>query len=812
MSVHPARITLLPGLLFAMLPLGATRAADSTVSADRALEEIVVSARKREETSQATPVVVTVMSEKELSRYNASDMTKIAEMTPQLLISSGSNGNGGTITLRGIGSSSTSSGFDQAVSINIDGIQYSRATVLHQGYFDVAQVEVLKGPQSLFFGKSSSAGVISLTTADPGTTQEMKFQVGNEFEADERWGSAIWSGPLSDAVGLRVATRYSESDGYIKNTAPATVDLADGSSIPAPDKDWPGNEQLMARVTLTYEPVEALDVKLKLNYTNSESGGYSPGTVLIDCDATGSAQLAPGQPCGRRYRVAQTGTSRSIAAAEPSFDGEDGDMYAKYEAYSAGLNLDYRFGALQLTSVTGFYEFDDEYLGDYDFTATPLITGMENPNEKGWSQELRLLSDFAAPVNFMLGAYYQDRTFKFKSDSRLNGTVPADFMTGRYVTWERRSKTEGEAWSVFGQLTWKPIDTVEVSGGARYSEEDKDSYSVHTYLSPYFAPPFLPFPIPTGLFRPVGVPLTAKTHDSNVSPEFTVAWKPGDLMLYASYKKGFKSGGYSNSAILSFATVADDATFDPETADGFEVGLKSKWLNDTLQLNVAAYTYKFKDLQVNFFDAAQINFVTQNAASAKTEGAEAELRWLPPVDGLDLRATLAYNKAKYDKFLSFCYAGQAYEDGCNLDRYGAIMPLTTGGTHQSLSGTVRPLAPEVTASLGFSYRMPVGGGFLTLNADTSYTDRYLLNPLGRQIYQPSYVRTDASISFAPASERWEVALVGRNLSDEFLIYDAGDSPATGAGTGQTRAATVLADQVGVVGRPREVALQATVKF
>jgi len=767
----------------------------------RMIEEIVVSARKREESLQDAPVVVSALSREQLARYNVADMTKIAEMTPQLFVSNGSNGNGGTINMRGIGSSSTTSGFDQAVAINVDGIQYSRATVLHQGYFDVGQVEVLKGPQSLFFGKSSSAGVISLNTADPTPERQASIKFGNEFQASEQWAEVMLSGPVSEEFGARLAARYESTGGYIKNISPPVVDASNGETVPAPDPDWPNETQAMARLTLAYTPNSDFDAKLKLSYVDMESGGVVQGSELIKCDATGSAQLNPGQECNPDWTVHQNGLPPGVAATEPIWNHKHGEQYSFYKAQSGVATLNYAFSALKLSSVTGYYHFNHQYIADYDNTSTSVIVGAENPEERTLSQELRLLSDFDSPLNFMLGGYYQHKQFNFNHNTSRLVPLPQDPTTGRYAAFVRDSETTGKAWSVFAQLLWKLTDTIEIDGGARYSDEMKDSFSVHRYVHPLLA----------AEYRPAGDPLNALTHDTNLSPEVTVSWKPGDLMLYGAYKKGFKSGGYSNSALLTRNTKVEDQTFRPETVGGFEVGLKSSWLEGSLQWNVAAYSYEFKDLQVNFFDAANLNFLTQNAATATTRGVETELRWLPPIDGLELHGTASYNRAVYGKFLSFCYTGQSYEDGCNLDANG--QPAATSGDHADLGGTVRPIAPEFTASLGAFYRFNlVGNLMLSVGADGSYVDRYLLSSVGRDFYQPGFFRTDANLSLGPQSGQWEIALIGRNLSNAYIAYDGGDQPLSGQGTGQHEPANVLADQYAVLGRPRELAVQFTMKF
>src|SRR5688572_14706195 len=179
------------------------------VQASRVIEEIIVSARKRDESLQDVPVAVTGITDEQLKQYNVSNLSKMAQMTPQLFVAESMSGNGGSLSLRGIGTSSTSAGFDQAVSIYVDGLQYDRGFVLSQGYFDLARVEVMKGPQALFFGKNSTAGVISLVSADPGDELELSGRVGHEFYADENWYEAVASGPITESFGARLALRYS---------------------------------------------------------------------------------------------------------------------------------------------------------------------------------------------------------------------------------------------------------------------------------------------------------------------------------------------------------------------------------------------------------------------------------------------------------------------------------------------------------------------------------------------------------------------------------------------------------------------------
>lgn len=831
---------------------------EPSVRPRRTIEEIVVTARKREESLQDVPVVVTALSKEELERYNIGDMTKIAQMTPQLFVVKTSNGNGGTLTMRGIGSSATTSGFDQAVAINIDGIQYTRGNVLHQGYFDLGQVEVLKGPQALFFGKNSPAGVISLNTANPGDEREFLIKMGNEVDADEQFIELIASGPLTEDFGIRLAGRVGQIGSYVQNLAAPTVDLgafdvlpplggiagteildplfnpnlppgvdptATGldlvggitfltpvlaeideiggeSNVPAPDRDWPDENQLLGRLTMVYEPSDNFDVNVKISYADLETAGPTQGTTIYSCEGTGSAQNNPGQPCARNYRVFQNPLPKSVAQKEPLFNEEGGQLYTLYESTTIGATFNYDFGNFLLTGVSGITGYEAQYLGDFDFTGTNVVHAAESAVQDALSQEFRLLSDFDFPLNFMVGVYYQDKDFEFRNLARLI-PHPADPNTGRNVTWDRVSETEGETKSAFTQLMWEISQQWEMSLGARYTEETKDSFAVNTFVHPIFS----------SILRPVGDPLRDEFVDENISPEVTLTWRPVDeITVFGSYKEGFKAGGFSNSAILNANTVVSDAAFASESAEGYEAGIKSSLFDGSLQLNMAVYDYEFSDLQVNFFDSAAINFVVQNAATAITRGAEMDFRWLTPVDGLDLHGSASYNLAEYEDFLSFCYAGQSFEAGCNRDTNGNQMQ-NPPGERQDLSGTVRPLAPEYTAALGAFYEFPLFGNLgMSLSVDANFTDDYLLSSLGRQLYQDAYTRWDASMRIFSQTDTWEVALVGRNLTDEYVILDSTDVPLTGRNTGSSETLAVVGDQGGTFGRPREVLLQFKARF
>ena len=771
-----------------------------------AIEEVVVTARRREETLQDVPVTVTAITGENLNRYNAADLGKIAQMTPQLLVDGNSPGGaGGTLTMRGIGSSWTSAGFEQAVSMDLDGVPHTRGNVLSQGYFDLKRVEVLKGPQVLFFGKSSTAGVVSLTSEDPGPEREWIGRYGHEFYGDEHWFEAIGSGLVTETFGARIALRYGSFGGFIDNTAAQTTDPGSISPAPSPkNRQWPGKDEFLGRITLTYNPIEELDVKIKFGGTTYNTGGNTQALEMFSCAALGFSQLDLGENCRRDWKIRQTDMPREIAAPEPLYSEEGGALYQKYHAYNLVARADYHLGIpLRLTSVTGYSRFGVAYTGDYDFTETSLIYAGEDQTFDSVSEELRLLTSFDFPLNVMVGGYFQRTRFELQNVARIL-PVAADPATGRYVTYDRHSPTDGQAESVFGQLTWNVTETIELAPGARYTHETKNSFAVNDYVHPATA----------ALWRPAGQRLVGDFSDANLSPEVTLRWTPqmasSDLSVYGAYKTGFKSGGFSNSALLVRETRSGDALFKSEKVTGYEGGIKSTWLDRAFRLNFVAYSYDFKDLQLNFFDSRAINFIVQNAAAARTTGTEVELQWIPPIEGLELNGSFSYNRARYGNFLAYCYTGQSFSAGCNLDEAGAEAPLQ--GVRQDLKGAVLPLAPEWTAAAGLLYERVVAHGIgVGIGADSTYSDHYVLNPLGRKLYQNSFFRPNVTFRVFDQDEMWEVSLFGRNLLDEWVSQlPSVDVPLTGAGTGTD--AAVLADQVASAGRGREFGIQITGRF
>ncbi|MBT7369810.1 MAG: TonB-dependent receptor plug domain-containing protein, partial [Gammaproteobacteria bacterium] len=247
-------------------------------AADNVLEEIVVTARKKAESLQDVPVSITSVGGEQLENFQMDQPGEIAERIPNFNVQTGGSGSGGTMNLRGVGSSSISAAFDSAVSFDIDGVSVSRMRMAQSAFLDLAQVDVLKGPQSLYFGKSASAGVLAFQSANPGDELEAKLGAGYDFGLEGYYVDGFVSGPLSDTVGARLAIRYSESDEIWENSAPGE------------DSDF-GEEDFGARLTLTWEPSDNVSVNFKTTITSHEADS-AIGNVDQYCAVAGDPQAS----------------------------------------------------------------------------------------------------------------------------------------------------------------------------------------------------------------------------------------------------------------------------------------------------------------------------------------------------------------------------------------------------------------------------------------------------------------------------------------------------------------------------------------
>lgn len=815
----------------AVIALGAggqaARAAEAaqppTAAVATGLEEVIVTARKKDENIQNVPVSVTALSSKVLNRYALDSIEKISAMTPELKVVRGNSGSGADISLRGVGTSFTSVGLEQSVAVDVDGVYYGQGRVINEALFDMKQVEILKGPQALFFGKNATAGVISFTTADPGPSFDAMLRASYEFTADQPAIEGYVSGPVTDRLSLRLAVDYSDMlGGYVKNLAPATTyttyDVSNGFAatvhdVPAPEKDAPQEKDLVGRFTAKYQITDKLTDTFKATLDQYSVVDATWNSLTFYCPL-GYRQTDPSEPCGKNWNAYQNPLPADVAATNPIADRHGGQLYQDYYSQAVSNDLKYDADKVSLDWVTGFHHFVNDFLGDYALTGDPNTGtwGIEKSQYQAFSTELRGQTKFSGPVNVMGGFLYQSTQLDFNQFVIFPGGLSdlALDNADEYATVEKLSRTNGQTYSGFGQLIWDITSAWNFTAGARYTHETKDSY----FIQPYVVAPY------QSVFRQYNpaIPDTfigANQVFDNVSPEATLSWKPqSNLTLYVAYKTGYKSGGFSGSALNSAIanTTAAELTFKPETVKGFEGGVKSSLLGGSLRLNADAYDYTYDNFQVDFFDSVHIDYITKNVGQLEARGVELQADWAPaPVPGLLINAALAYNNAFYKSFPDApCYGGETTAEGCALDTTPSSSSY--GQLVQNLTGVAAGQAPTWTGTLGLNYERPIGDGLVFgVSGDAAFSSRYHLSQFGYAFdSQPAYATFDASLRIGDQKGRWEVALIGKNLTNQFILTSGLDVPSTGSGTGTP--AGLHSDLAGTPMNPRTIAIQITSHF
>ena len=778
-------------------------------AAQAELEEVVVTARRAPENAQDVPIALTTFSAERLTHYDINTLEKLSAALPDLIITRGNSGSGMSLSLRGIGPNFSSIGIEQSVAVVIDDVYYGQGRVIDAALVDVADIEVLKGPQSLFFGKNSTAGVISITTADPRSQFESHVRVGYEFATQNPQGELVISGPVTPELGLRL-TVYGQDmlGGYVRNVAPpgtyTTIDAATFTptvhSVPAPDPHLlPGENTLLGRLTATYHPSEVLGITLKAEAERDRQSGTSWNDRLWKCSAgQGSFPGSAPEPCGDGFEIAQNPAPPEIAATRPDMDRDGGQLYADYESRGLTAQVDVKLSPIDLASITNYQHFDYTSNSDYDFTAVPQIWSDQHNTYRAVSQELRARTNTGSPLDFLVGLYYQNTASRFAQSAVFYGSEDTLVSpSNRYVSVLKDSATDGRTFAGYGQVIWRFVPAWELTAGGRFTRETKSSYFIQPYVNAFFA----------ALYA-ANDRLSADQRFHNSSPEVTLSWKPeATATLYAAYRTGYKSGGFSNSAddVVNSAGVRD-LTFKPETARGAEVGLKMTLLR-ALRVNVDVYDYRFNDLQVDFFNAQNFALITTNAGAARSEGVEVQGQYaVAAIPGMGLHGSVNYNVATYQHYIGPCYGGQTQSQGCNI-----VGPAPDHATLQDLSGRATADSPKWTGTIGIEYERPAGGGWVVAAmADMRLSGRYSVSPFAQPLdIQPAYASVDAAIRLSTAGEQWQVALIGKNLTNRFVVTFAGDEPSTGTAAGGVTGR--LADQYAIFAPARTVQLQLTYK-
>ncbi|KCZ86127.1 TonB-dependent receptor [Hyphomonas adhaerens MHS-3] len=753
---------------------GTEASTDAVEQTDPATDEqakqlgvVYVTARKREEREIDVPVAISALPSVEIDQRGLTNLSEISTAIPELRIAENTIGYGGNLTMRGISSSTNTASVDQAVTVNIDGVPVSYAGVVKLGQFDLGQVEVLKGPQALFFGKNATGGIVSLTSAAP--TEELDYRMRGEYEAEaaQYAGEAYISGPLSEGVRGRLAVRYSDSEGWLKNVVP-DPSVKPGAIPPKNDKG-PGIEEFLAKGSLVIEPSSAFTIKLNGGYSDTESTGNYMLSQRIYCpygQAQGPFAYA-GQDCKLNDITTQGDMPGSWASLDPRFPS-DGVAYTKTKQQILVADVNYQVtDDISLNSITGFYNVNLDASDHVSNGAVPFVGFATSIEKTTYSQEFRLSNAASNRFTWMLGLFLQDDEY-LEDQSTIIGVLrpKADF------------RITGDTLSPFVQLGFDLTEKLSLTGGVRYTEETKQQQ------------------IGTGQFEGL---YPKEISFQNWSPEVTLSYAlTPDANIYAAYKEAYKSGGFQTEHVaipgaLNAGTALDNS-FKEENAEGFEVGAKAYLFDQTLRVSAAAYHFEYTDLQLSSFDSAIVANIIRNVGAATTEGVEMDFQYRPAaLEGFSLNGAIAYNDATYDNYSPACYNGQTAALGCDI-----------ATDTSDLAGHHLPRAPEWSATLSGVYEGSLSAALdYRLNAGLQYSGEYEGNSDAiPNSEEDGYVSLDAGFAIMDKDKVWELAFIGRNLSDEYWVSSSYQVPVTGSDT-------TLSDIAATINRGRQLMVRLT---
>jgi len=741
----------------------------------RILPVIIVTAQKQIQRLQNVPIAINVISPEILADFGIDTFEEMEQ--PGLQV--GAAGRADNVFIRGVGSG-LNSGFEQSVPFYIDSIYHGRARVQRLAFFDMAGIEVLKGPQPTYFGKNAIGGAIALRTRRPTDKFEGSLEVTHEFEHNETTEFAVLSGSLGESIKARVAIKHRSLDkGWLKNEVEN-------------NRSEPKQEDLLGRLTLLWNPTESLEVFTKFELASDNWDGRH--AQLVSCTPMAPIDFAI-DSCLFDKKTAVTYDPGAFGALGSILSGKAGDIYVSNFDYLGGqVSANWIYNSYGITSVTSYYEYNESVFFKADVNSLQLV-GADLPEKfDQLSQELRILSPRGMRFEWVGGLYYDTST--------LFTANPAIFKTANgFNGFETRMNAEkAKSWAIFAELGYDIIPVLTAKFGFRYTEVKKNAdYNFSTFSSDNSTSR------PT-LVQLSGFKIEASRKENDFQPSVVLEWRPeNNYLFYGSWKKGFKAGGFDHAA-----QSPDRAAFEfsPEHVTAYELGAKLLLFNGEGSLNIAVFRSEFHDLQVTQFDASQVNFRTSNAARAVSQGLEVDAAWMI-TDYLTLNATLNRLDAKFKRFSGAqCYDNppQSLADGCAPT--GQVDSLGNMVFAQELAGTSLPYAAKWSGSFRAYYRRPFNQRIINqeldfvFQFDLLYTSSFNTNNRGDpdQI-QDAYSKVDLRIGLAHEDDNWEVAFVGRNLTDKFTTHWIQDTPLS---AGQSNFA--------LLDRTRQLGVQVRINF
>ncbi len=753
---------LLVGSSLAVLMMaGGARAEQATTTAAApsadAVQEVVVTAQKRSENLQAVPIAVTAITAEALKNKRVDNLLGLSGLAPALQIKTDDNAANPRIFIRGVGVNDFNPSSASAVGIYVDGVYIASPLAQLASFYDLQQVEVLRGPQGTLYGRNTTGGAINVTTHRPSDHFEgdVSFEYGRFNEVNIQGGVG---GPLvADKLLFRLSGLYARDDGY-------TLDRTTGQH---------GNNQdrFGVRGTLEFKPTSHFTDDLTINVNQSSGGSilaYNRSLVAQTPQASLPFDPSLGySPCRPEYYTSGQCTnvlgyanaSSNLYAGDYSFLGKD-----TVKLFGVSNTINYDFGPATLVSVTSYQRAARNDQEETDASPFPLITASYVALQKTVSQELRLQSNGHTRLRYVAGLYYAHDDLSNSSyydilraarNPTPGNPTGVDLANSIGVFgWPLTQATD--SYAIFGQVDYDVTDRLTLTGGLRYSADRKKFHYVSE--AEFGAIPIFTF---NG----------AKTFAS-VSGRIGLQYKvTDDANVYFTYNRGTKSGGFFSGQTTE---PADLGPYRDENVNAYEVGAKTEFFDHRLRANFSAFYYDYKDLQV--YTAVQRNQITvqlfTNASAARMYGVEAELQ-ARPMRGLDLSLSGSLLSAQYKDFHSV--AGD-------------------------YSGNTLPSAPKVSVNGTAHYEHDLPKGVLVTQLDFTYRSKVFFDTANTQrLSDPMRIYVNGQLGWRVGDGRYEVGVWGRNLFNETNIVDI--TPIAGLGF-----------DVFSVGQPRTYGLYLRAKY
>jgi iron complex outermembrane receptor protein len=734
---------LTPGAAFAQddaaAPAAQPAAADDAQAEPEGITDIVVTAQRRTENLQRAAIAVSAVTGDTLTQQSITEATGLTRLLPSLQVAPASSFT--QIYLRGVGTFGANAFAEQGVAFNLDGVYLSRPAAPAGLFYDLDRIEVLKGPQGTLYGRNATGGAVNVITARPRIGQTEGFITAEYGNFDTIRASGAINLAVGENAAFRFSAQHSEHDGY----------YSDG---------YDDEDTTAGRAQFRYDNRSGFDVTLSADYANVGGQG-SGGTIMPLLFGDHDRRLGPSDPAVLAAYAARAPTFPVPQIVARNDGYQDNDFFG----LAATVNADLGFATL--TVIPAYRKTNLDFVS---YASSFLIDVTEDSHQISLETRLAHESD---RFKWVIGGYYFDESVDADQffNQGSNGTLI-------------QSALDTRSYAIFGQATYSLSDTFRLTGGLRYTHDNKQQ-DTYAETRPFvgFVPPGPPAFVPIILTIP-----TVATSDVNFNQ---VTWRAGlewDVgprsLLYATVSTGFKSG-------VLFAAQGRNYS-DPETLTAYTLGIKNRFFDNTLQFNVEAFYWDYKDQQVSHLGPVQVAttpggpiygpvFTTDNAGQAIIYGAEFDIQWQPTRNDLFV-ANLQYLHTNYDNLTYQFYSttGAPPVLGCTT-----ALTTQTGASPQARIYNVdcsgRPVvnAPKFALNLGYQHTFDLGGsGRIIAGADTRIeSSRYLsieFLPDGRQ---GSYMMSNARLTWETRSGNFGVTAFVNNLENELVFSNSLQSPA-----------------------------------